>query len=122
MAAGAHLGLGAQQHRDDAARLEAGAAADCALVDDNDALHALLDEMEGGAEAGHSGTDYDYGLRSLGWHGGFILWLNRRRHKGPRESTAEHAENAEGEGLCGQVDVACPSAGLWLTLEARPRL
>ena len=76
MEPGAHLGLGAQQHRDDAARLEAGAAADCALVDDYDALDALFDKVEGGAEAGHAGADYDYGLRSRGWHGGFILWLN----------------------------------------------
>ena len=70
---GAHLGLRAQQHCDYAARLEAGAAAHAAFVHDNDALHALFYEVEGGAETGYAGADYYDGLRSGGWHG-VILW------------------------------------------------
>ena len=88
----------AQQHCDYAARLEAGAAAHAAFVHDDDALHALLDEVEGGAEAGYAGPDYYDGLRSGGWHG-IILWAAPAAAQEAGESTAEHAESAEEEGL-----------------------
>ena len=60
----AHLGLRAHQHRNYAAGLEAGAAAHGALVYNYDALHALFDKVEGGAQAGYPGPDHDDGLRS----------------------------------------------------------
>ena len=60
---GTHLGLRAQEHCDYAARLEAGAAAHAAFVHDNDALDALLYEVEGGAKTGYAGADDYDGLR-----------------------------------------------------------
>ena len=93
---GAHLGLRAQQHCDNAARLEAGAAAHAAFVHDNDALHALLYKVEGGAKTGYASPDYYDGLRSGGWHG-VILWLRLWRHKRP----ILRASSPSGEGWRG---------------------